>query len=332
VTVGSALFDMGHLLQIMGLLDWRGKCRKTRAGTTGGIGYFLKEGAIMAQLAAISRERPVLIAGPTASGKSALAMALAARDGRVVVNADALQVYARWQVLTARPDAADMARLPHALYGHVAGDAAYSVGHWLRELAPLLDRPIVIVGGTGLYLTALTSGFATIPDIPETVRMAGDALRQADMAAMIAALDPGTRARLDLANPMRVQRAWEVQEATGRGLASWQDATGAALLPLQQVTPLVFRPDPAVLNARIDQRFDAMIAAGALDEARAALPGWNPALPSSRAIGAAELVAHLRGEMPLSAAIAAAKTATHQYAKRQRTWFRNRMAHWQEFA
>ncbi|MGL4320829.1 MAG: tRNA (adenosine(37)-N6)-dimethylallyltransferase MiaA [Paracoccaceae bacterium] len=288
-----------------------------------------------AQLAAISRELPVLLAGPTASGKSALAMELAARDGRVIVNADALQVYGCWRVLTARPSVADEAALPHMIYGHVMRGQDYSVGHWLREVQRVLadhGPRVVIVGGTGLYFSALTAGLADIPPTPPTVRQAADALRQADLAKMINDLDPDTRARVDLANPMRVQRAWEVQQSTGTGLAAWQAKTPAPALPLQDCTALVMRPDVARLNARIDQRLDLMVNSGALDEVRANLPDWAPAAPWAQAIGAAEFVAHLRGEMTLANALAAAKIATHQYAKRQRTWMRNRMAAWQELA
>lgn len=281
-------------------------------------------------LAPISRERPVLIAGPTASGKSALAMELAARDRRVIVNADALQVYGCWRILTARPSLADEAALPHALYGHVGRAVTYSVGHWLRDLSGLLDRPVVIVGGTGLYFSALTEGLADIPPIPPEIRAGGDALRLADLPAMVAALDPETAARTDLRNPARVQRAWEVQTATGRGLAAWQADTGAPLLPLAQAEALVLRPTVPWLDARIARRFEAMMDEGALDEARAALPGWDPALPSSRAIGAPELIAYLQGELPLEAAVAAAQLASRRYAKRQRTWFRSRMADWRD--
>jgi tRNA dimethylallyltransferase len=277
-------------------------------------------------------DRPVLIAGPTASGKSALAMALAVGQGRTVVNADALQVYACWRVLTARPSPEDEAAVPHRLYGHVAAGQPYSVGHWLREVAQVLatDPRPVIVGGTGLYLSALTEGLADIPPTPPEVRARADARMAAEgAAALLAELDPATLARIDRLNPARIQRAWEVQAATGRGIAAWQDETAAPLLPRSRAEALVLRPDVDWLNARIDRRFDQMIAAGALDEARAALPDWNPALPSSRAIGAPELMAHLRGEMPLADAIAAAKTASRQYAKRQRTWFRSRMGAWQ---
>ncbi|OYU17837.1 MAG: tRNA (adenosine(37)-N6)-dimethylallyltransferase MiaA [Rhodobacteraceae bacterium PARR1] len=282
-------------------------------------------------LTTISREAPVLIAGPTASGKSALAMELAARDGRVVVNADALQVYDCWRLLTARPSVQDERALPHALYGHIGRDTPYSVGHWLREVTALLDRPVVIVGGTGLYFTALTEGLADIPPTPPAVRALADhRLATEGLAVLLAELDPATAARVDRLNPARVQRAWEVQAATGRGLAAWQDDTGEPALPLSQAQAqaLVIRPDVDWLNARIDRRFDAMMAQGALEEARAELPFWNPTRPSARAIGAPELVAHLRGEMDLPQAVAAAKIASRQYAKRQRTWFRSRMAGW----
>lgn len=276
-------------------------------------------------------ERPVLIAGPTASGKSALALAIAKAQGGIIVNADALQVFACWNILTARPSATEMARAPHRLYGHVAQNAPYSVGHWLREVAPLLtgpERPI-IVGGTGLYFTALTTGLAEIPAIPPEVRAEADErLLSAGRAAMIADLDPPTAARIDLQNPARVQRAWEVWRATGRGLADWQADTGAPLLPLTDATALVLSPPRDWLAARIDARFDAMMAAGALDEVRAALPGWNPAYPSARAIGAPDLVAHLRGDVDLDTAVANAKATSRQYAKRQRTWLRSKMAAW----
>ncbi|MGB8811642.1 MAG: tRNA (adenosine(37)-N6)-dimethylallyltransferase MiaA [Paracoccaceae bacterium] len=281
-------------------------------------------------LSLISHEAPVLIAGPTASGKSALAMELAARDGRVIVNADALQVYSGWRVLSARPSLADEVALPHALYGHISRDQPYSVGHWLREVQGCLQRPVVIVGGTGLYFSALTEGLAEIPPTPPQVRAEADARRLAgEMAAMLAELDADTRARIDVLNPARVQRAWEVQRATGQGLAQWQDATGAPLLALATVRALVINADSDWLGRRIEARFDAMMAAGALEEVRAELPFWQPARPSARAIGAPELVAYLRGEMDLPQAVAAAKIASRQYAKRQRTWFRARMAGWQ---
>jgi len=279
----------------------------------------------------ISMERPVLIAGPTASGKSALAAEIVAKCGGVVVNADALQVYDCWRVLTARASVAEEAALPHRLYGHVGRDQAYSVGHWLRDVQGVLAEGLrpVIVGGTGLYFTALTEGLAEIPPTPPDVRAEATAyLAAAGLAAMIAGLDAATASRTDLVNPARVQRAWEVQRATGRGLASWQADTGAPLLELAKVEPLVLRPDAVWLGARIDLRFDAMLARGALDEARAELPHWQPSRPSAKAIGAPELIAYLRGQITLDEAAEAAKIATRQYARRQRSWFRNRMTSW----
>ena len=285
----------------------------------------------MQGLATISRERPVLIAGPTAAGKSALALALAARDGRMVVNADALQCHDTWRVLTARPSPEEEAAAPHALYGHLRRGAPASVGHWLRSVAPLLagPRPVVIVGGTGLYLSALTEGLAEIPPIPPDVRAEADARMAAEGApALLAEIDLATAVRIDTANPARIQRAWEVLRATGQGLAVWQAAPPAPLLPRAGIEALVISPPRDVLAARIDARFAAMVAGGALDEVRAALPFWDPTAPWARAIGAPELVAHLRGTLPLPEAIAHAQAATRQYAKRQRTWLRKRMADW----
>ncbi len=280
----------------------------------------------------------MLIAGPTASGKSALAMEIAVRDGRTIVNADALQVYDMWRILSARPSADDEAALPHALFGHIGLGAPYSTGHWLRDVAPLLDRPVVIVGGTGLNFTALTTGLADIPPIPPDVRArANQILAAQGPQAMLAELDNETRSKIDPQNPARIQRAWEVLAATGRGLADWQASTGPALLPLQNAQALVLQMDIARLDARISQRFDAMMDQGALDEARTALPHWPDGgtnqpppqpPPWTRAIGAPELIAHLRGQITLHDAIAAAKLASRQYAKRQRTWFRNRMKNW----
>lgn len=280
-------------------------------------------------IAQISRTAPVLIAGPTASGKSALALALAQRDGRMVVNADALQVYGAWRLLTARPSLKDETVHPHRLYGHVGKDAAYSVGHWLREVAPLLTGPVVIVGGTGLYFTALTEGLAVIPEVPAAVRAEADARRLGgDVAGMIADLDALTAAGIDLANPARVQRAWEVWRMTGRGLADWQRDTAPPVLPLAAAQGLVLRARPEVLTPRIDSRFDAMMAAGALDEVRTNADSFDAARPWARAIGAAELMSHLQGALALAEAVGRAKLATHQYAKRQRTWFRARMRDW----
>lgn len=287
------------------------------------------EGSLADVVAGIDPARPVLIAGPTASGKSALAMAIAEATGGVVVNADALQVYADWRVLTARPSEEDEVRVPHALYGHVPGDRAFSVGDWLREVVPFLEAAPVIVGGTGLYFTALTEGLAEIPEVPDEVRArAMERIAAGDMGTMLGELDAETAGRIDRQNPMRVQRAWEVLTATGRGLADWQDETGPPPVPLEGAQALLIDAPRDWLTPRIERRFDLMIKGGALDEARANAPDWHPALPSAKAIGAAELIAHVRGEMTLDAAREAAVIATRQYAKRQRSWFRARMKGW----
>ena len=197
---------------------------------------------------------------------------------------------------------------------------------------PLLEGPArpIIIGGTGLYFSALTEGLAPIPPTPPDIRATADALlRDEGLGVLLRDLDPDIRARIDTRNPMRVQRAWEVQRATGRGLAAWQDETPPPALPLGDCTALLVEADREWLNTRIAQRFDAMLAAGALDEARANLPGWDPARPSSKAIGAPELIAHLQGRMTLDEAREAATIATRQFAKRQRTWFRARMRAWQ---
>ena len=287
----------------------------------------------------VPEPHPILIAGPTASGKSALALRLAERLDGCVINADASQAFACWRVLTARPSPQDEARAPHRLYGHVAADAPYSVGAWLRDVAGVLAecaaqgwRPIV-VGGTGLYFTALTEGLAEIPPPSAAIRAQAQArlarLGVAGLAAEIAARDPATFAALDPANPARLLRAWEVLAQTGAGLAAWRARAAAPLAPLTQAKAMVLAPDRARLYAACDARFDAMLAQGALDEAQAVaalpLPASAPAL---KALGARELMAHLRGEIPLETAAAAVKQATRRYAKRQMTWFRNRMIAW----
>jgi tRNA dimethylallyltransferase len=278
----------------------------------------------------ISRTAPVLIAGPTASGKSALALALSERDGRVIINADALQVYSAWRILSARPSVAEESRAPHALYGHVGKVDPYSVGHWLRDVVPLLRQPVVIVGGTGLYFSALTEGLVDIPPILPEIRAEADARRLGgDLAGMIADLDRMTAKAIDLANPARVQRAWEVWRVTGRGLADWQRDTGPPALPLSEAQSFVLQLDRDSLNVRIDARLEAMMAAGALDEVRANAPDFDASRPWTKAIGAAEMMQTLAGQLPLAEAVARAKLATHQYAKRQRTWFRARMRAWE---
>ena len=278
-------------------------------------------------IAAIGDDRPVLIAGPTASGKSALALAIAEACGGAIVNADALQVYDRWRILTARPDKGDLARAPHRLYGHIGKDVDYSVGHWCREVADLLAGPerAIIVGGTGLYFTALTDGLVDIPPTPPAIRKRADAL---SLPTLLDALDLATRDTTDVANRARVQRAWEVLQTTGRGLSAWQKLTPPPALPPEHAHRFVLDAPPDRLNPLIERRFDDMLARDVLDEVRAALPDYDPSRPADRAIGAPELVAYLRDDMPLAQARDRAIVATRQYAKRQRTWFGKRMKDW----
>jgi tRNA dimethylallyltransferase len=280
-----------------------------------------------------------LIAGPTASGKSALALALAERHGGCVINADALQVYGCWRVLTARPGDAELARAPHMLYGHVGCAVRYSVGAWLRDVAEALAearrrdlRPIV-VGGTGLYLSVLTEGLADIPEVAADIRARSEALLAAGrLDALLADLardDPATLARIDRGNPMRVQRAWEVLNATGRGLSEWHRTMRPPLVPPAAAVRLVIDLETASLNKCIEMRFNEMLQHGALDECCRFLAAGHPLdAPSGRALGAAQLVGYLQGEVSLEAAVADSITATRQFAKRQRTWFRNRMTDW----
>ena len=281
-----------------------------------------------ALLQGLPPERPVLIAGPTASGKSALALAIAEAQGGVIVNADASQVYEPLRIISARPSPEEEARAPHLLYGHLAEDAPYSTGHWLREVAPLLsgDQRVIITGGTGLYFSALTQGLAEIPETPPEVRAQGDEMALEDLLTQ---LDGDTTAGIDPRNRARVQRAWEVWQATGRGLSDWQRNTGAPLLPLEECLPIVFDVERDWLNARIAQRFDIMLAQGALEEVAALRPRYDPSRPAHRAIGVPELIRYIDGDWPLHRAREAAVVATRQFAKRQRTWMRSKMADWQ---
>ena len=286
-------------------------------------------------LSTLGETRPVLIAGATASGKSALALQIAEQLGGVIINADALQVYSGWRILTARPSAKEESRAPHDLYGHVANHESYSVGDWLRDIGPILSagkRPI-IVGGTGLYFRALTEGLADIPPIPANIRaQSAGLLSKGGLQPMLEDLDDETRAQIDVQNPMRVARAWEVLQATGQSIRSWQARTPPPLLPLEACHALHLTSPVDWLNDRLKRRFDIMIAEGALEEARRNFELWDSKWQSSQAIGAPELIAHLQGQFTLDEAKSRAVTASSQFAKRQRTWFRKRMVAWQTVA
>ena len=279
----------------------------------------------------------VLIAGPTASGKSAAALALAERIGGTLVNADSMQIYRELSVLTARPLAAEMARVPHTLYGHVSVREPYSVGRYQADAAAALDeirasgRMPVFTGGTGLYFAALTEGLAEIPPVPAQIRAAVRARRDAIGAesffAELAARDPEAGARLRPSDTQRSLRAMEVFEATGRPLGYWQAHAGEPVLQGLRLARFVLSPPRAALHARIDARFEAMLDAGALEEARA-LSGLDPALPAAKILGLRPLQALAAGAISRDEALAQGRAATRQYAKRQLTWFRRRMADW----
>jgi tRNA dimethylallyltransferase len=275
--------------------------------------------------------KAVLICGPTASGKSALALELAEEFGGAVINADSMQVYAELRIITNRPTPGDETRAPHRLYGFRPAREPYSAALWLKdaraELAHAARQGLlpIIVGGTGLYFKALTEGLSEIPDIPEDIRAhyrlaARDRPPEA-LHAELARRDPLTASRLRPSDPQRIVRALEVLEATGRPLAEWQATKEPPVLPLAQAFPLAMGVDRAELYRRCDARFDAMVAAGAVEEARAidAL-GLDPALPAMRAVGLPPLIAYARGEIAFEEAAARAKTSTRNYAKRQVTW------------
>jgi tRNA dimethylallyltransferase len=286
-----------------------------------------------------SHRRPILIAGPTASGKSRLALRLAEEVGGTVINADSMQVYRELNILTARPTAGEQARAPHALYGHVSGAEAYSAGRFAAEAAHAIEearregRVPIIVGGSGLYFRALLAGLSPVPPITPAVRArwrAEAAARPApELHAILAARDPVMAARLMPTDPQRIVRALEVLESTGRSLADWQRERGAPVLQEAAAVRLLVLPDRATLMPAIEARFDAMLAAGALAEVEGLLRlGLSWELPVMRALGVAPLAAHVAGRIGLAAASAAAKAETRQYAKRQVTWLRSNMMSW----
>jgi len=285
----------------------------------------------------VARKIAVLIAGPTASGKSALALGMARETGGIIVNTDALQVYEGLRLVTARPADADLALAPHRLYGSVPATQRFSTGDWARAVAALLaetgDTPLIFAGGTGLYFEALTKGFAEVPAVPPAAVAAAEAeiagLDGAARGRLIAARDPAVAVRLRAPDPQRVVRALAVLNATGRSLASFQDAAHTPLLAGWEVERLVLDPDREVLRSRIAQRFAAMLEQGAAAEVEAFLARQlDPSLPAMKAIGVREIGDWLAGRLTREAVVEAAVTATRQYAKRQRTWFRNRMADW----
>lgn len=280
-----------------------------------------------------------LIAGPTASGKSAYALDLAERIGGEIVNADSMQIYAGLRVLTAGPSPEETARAPHHLFQVVDPAIGWSVGRWLEAATNALaeiearGRPAIVVGGTGLYFRALTHGLADVPPVPETQREISSLLYaargEAEFREILKPLDPQAEARIETGDRQRLVRAHAVAIATGKSLTAWQTDTKPALAP-GSWKGSVLDPPRAELYARCDARLATMIEQGALDEVRAVeARGLDPALPALKAVGYREFAAHLRGETTLDQALDAARQETRRYAKRQLTWFRNQTPDWE---
>ena len=271
-----------------------------------------------------------VIAGPTASGKSALAVSLAQRTNGVIVNADSAQVYADLRILSARPDEAEMAGIEHRLFGHRDGASPCSAADWAEEARAVIadvherGRLPILVGGTGLYLRTLLDGIAAVPPVDPAIR---ERVRAQDVASNhgeLALLDAEAATRLHPNDSTRVARALEVILSTGRPLRAWQQETSGGIRNAVRLFGGIVEVDDEVLKERIDRRFAAMVAEGALTEVKMLLArGLSPTLPVMRAIGVPELAAHVEGRASLPDAIRAGQLATRQYAKRQRTWFRH---------
>lgn len=279
-----------------------------------------------------------LIAGPTASGKSRLALEMAERTGAVIINADSQQLYADLRILSARPSHEDEERVPHHLYGVADAADAWSVGRWSRAVATLLadlqaqGRPALIVGGTGLYFAALTKGIAAIPAVSVEARDTATALYDAEGEAAfrlrLTTFDPPAAASIESGDRQRLIRAHAVAVSTGRSLSDWQASTTPMLAP-GTYQRLVVEPERAELYGRCDRRVEAMVEHGAVDEVRALLArGLSPAFPTMKAVGVREFKAYLDGDLSMATAVAATQQATRNYAKRQLTWFRNQTADW----
>ena len=278
-------------------------------------------------LNSLDTERPILITGPTASGKSRLALTIASKLGGIIVNADSMQVLNCWTILSARPSTQDLLDANHFMYGHIGINEPYSAGHWLRDLKKVLTTPHrpIIVGGTGLYFNALLNGLAEIPEIQDSVKRKADKL---ELSEMVQALDVELKTKVDLRNRARVQRAWEVQEATGKNLTHWQSKTPPPVMQLEQVNTVLLDIPRTELNFKITKRFDQMLEMGVLNEVKAMEPHWDLKQNFTKAIGAPQLMSYLKKETSLTVARENSIIASRQYAKRQRTFFKKHMKNW----
>lgn len=276
-----------------------------------------------------------LLAGPTASGKSSLALDIAQKKNGVIINTDSMQVYALLRVLTARPDAEDEKVVRHYLYGHIHPSEPYSTGNWLRDVEDLLatlspDRHVIFVGGTGLYFRALLGGLSPMPEVSDDVRQYWRSrLNNEGAASLHQVLTDKDAAVAETLNPsdgQRIARALEVVDATGKSIGWWQIQKGVPLVDPDQAERLVIEPDRNILKQRIATRFDQMIDDGALAEVEALNSlGLSDSMPAMKAIGVQQLSDYIKGEKTLDEAIELSKIATRQYAKRQMTWFRNQL-------
>ena len=282
----------------------------------------------------------ILIAGPTASGKTSAAIELAQVNDAVIFNADSMQVYEDLRIISARPSDEEIAQAPHFLFGHMSGNQTYSVAHWLEDVRPLMDkflsqnRKIIFVGGTGLYFNALLEGMSPMPDVDEVIRKKIREMEDIPSQELHKMLDEKAAKELRPSDRQRIKRALEVYQSTGKSIIDWQSENGVPLIcESLSVKKFLVMPPRATIHERINMRFDKMVEEGALKEVETLVAKEFPkTAPVMKAIGVPQLTAHIAGEMPLDEAIEKSKAATRQYAKRQSTWFNNSFGQgWQIF-
>lgn len=282
----------------------------------------------------------ILIAGPTASGKTSASITLAQANDAIIINTDSMQVYEDLQIVSARPSDEEVSQAPHYLFGHLSGNQTYSVAHWLEDVRPLMEkflsenRKLIFVGGTGMYFNALTDGISPMPDIDQDIRQKLRAMDDVPSEELHKLLDEKAAKELRPSDRQRIIRALEVYQCTGKSIVDWQMEKGNPLLPDNlSVKKFLVMPPRAIIHERINMRFDMMVEEGALQEVETLLKKDFPhTAPVMKAIGVPQLTAHLAGELSLDEAIGKAKAATRQYAKRQSTWFNNSFGEgWEKF-